>query len=145
MAPQNEFAYPFVSTQVAKFVDARITGLKETKSQRQIATEAGYDKPNIISMIKRGETRLPLDRIAALARALETDPSHLLRLAIEDYFPDLTSLIEDAVGRFTTKNEHEFLLKPWRDATENADPAPEEHVARSIRTTLYEYSKAKRF
>ena len=34
-------------------------------------------------MIKTGSAKLPLDRVPEFAKALDTDPAHLLRLAIE--------------------------------------------------------------
>jgi len=48
---------PFAGTMVAKYLDKQIDALKGVKTQREIALEAGYDKPNIISMFKRGEAK----------------------------------------------------------------------------------------
>ncbi|MGZ9053126.1 MAG: helix-turn-helix domain-containing protein [Rhodoplanes sp.] len=64
-------------------MNKQITAISGVKSQREIAAELGYERPNIISMMKRGETKLPLDKVPALAKALHVDPAHLFRLALE--------------------------------------------------------------
>jgi transcriptional regulator with XRE-family HTH domain len=114
---------PFANSPIAKYVNAQIYALKGAKTQREIAVEIGYDKPNMISMFKRGEVKVPLDKIPALAKALQVDPSHLFRLAVEQYWPGLEGTIDTIFGRIATANEEEILLRKWRVATENADPA----------------------
>ena len=84
---------PLANTAIARFLDRRIDELKGAKTQREIAAEAGYEKPNIISMFKYGEAKVPLDKIPALAKALEIDPAHLFRLALEQYWPALGETI----------------------------------------------------
>ena len=51
-----------MSTYIAK----KIYELGGRKTQREIATEIGYDKPNMISMFKTGEAKVPLCKIPAL-------------------------------------------------------------------------------
>jgi hypothetical protein len=84
--------------------------------------EIGYDKPNLISMFKRGEARVPLDKIPLLAKALGVDPAHLFRLSLEQYWPDRGEIIAKLFGRLASENEEEIFLKPWRAATRDADP-----------------------
>ena len=74
---------PYQDTRLAKFLETRILELKFKKSQAEIAEEAGFVNPNMVTMIKQGATKLPLDRVPALAKALECAPSLLLRLALE--------------------------------------------------------------
>lgn len=73
------------SSEVARFITSRIvaTGQK----QKDIARKAGFDKPNIITMIKQGSTKLPLAKLGAMAKALETDPVQLLQMCMEEYTP----------------------------------------------------------
>ena len=68
---------------IARFLDRQIDTLKGVKTQREIVGEMGYEKPNIISMFKSGQVRVPLDKIPALARAIEIDTADLFRLAVE--------------------------------------------------------------
>ena len=96
--------------------------MKGVKTQREIAQEAGYEMPNIISMFKRGESRVPLNKIPLLSKALGVDPAHMFRLALEQYWPNRGDIIEKLFGRLASENEEEILLKQWRTATRNADP-----------------------
>jgi transcriptional regulator with XRE-family HTH domain len=74
---------PHADTRLAKFVAQRIAELSGRKTQAEIASEAGFANSNMISMIKSGATKLALDRVPQLSKALECDPAFLLRLALE--------------------------------------------------------------
>lgn len=119
---------PFASSAIAKFLDKQIDSLKGVKTQRQIAAEIGYDKPNMISMFKRGETKVPLDKIPQLAKALGVDAGHLFRLALEQYWPEHGKTILGIFGCIATENEEAILLKKWREASRNMDPAPSRRI-----------------
>ncbi len=113
---------PFAGSAIARYLDKQIEALRGVKTQRQIAIEIGYDKPNMISMFKRGEARVPLDKIPLLAKALHVDPTHLFRLALEQYWPNMGDMIAKMFGRIATENEEAILLSRWRTATNNMDP-----------------------
>ena len=81
---------PYADTQMSAFLTNRILELRPRKSQVQIASEAGFVNANVLSMLKSGKTKLPLDRVPALAAALECDPSRLFRMAVEHKDPVLT-------------------------------------------------------
>jgi transcriptional regulator with XRE-family HTH domain len=123
---------PFASSSIAKYVDKQIDALKGVKTQREIAAEIGYDKPNMISMFKRGEVKVPFEKIPALAKALHVDPAHLFRLALEQYWPGLGVTIDAIFGRIATANEEEILLKKWRAATDNSDPTISPAIERVV-------------
>jgi transcriptional regulator with XRE-family HTH domain len=114
---------PFANSTVALFLDKQISRLKGVKTQREIAHEIGYDAPNLISMFKRGESKVPLDKIPALAKALDVDTGHLFRLALEQYWQGQAKLIREIFGRTATENEETILLRKWRAASRNLDPA----------------------
>ncbi len=59
------------------------------KSNKQIAQEAGFKKPNFVSMLKKGHAQVPLARIPALAKALGTDPKILLDACLAAYYPEI--------------------------------------------------------
>lgn len=96
---------------VAKFVRQRIQMLG--KLQCEIAQEVGFDKPNIITMIKQGKTKLPLGKVGAMARALETDPVHLLKICLSTYHPETWAEIEPLLDSALTSDE-KALLDAWR-------------------------------
>lgn len=130
--------HPFAHTATAQFIAGRIDLLSHVKSQKSIAIEAEFASPNIISMIKRGEAKVPLERIPALAAALETDAAHLFRLAIEDYLPRLAEAFESAFGCPASKNERAILLSPWRGVTRQRDPAPSTKIDSAVKRMLDE-------
>ncbi len=127
---------PFANSTIAIYLDKKIDELKGVKTQREIASEIGYEKPNMISMFKRGEVKVPLDKIPLLARAINADPGHLFRLALEQYWPQLGDTIQSIFGRTVTANEEEILIKPWREATGNLDPAPTAKVNEAVKRML---------
>lgn len=74
--------------------------------QKDIAAALGYDKPNVITMIKQGRTKLPINKVGPMATALGVDPVHLLRLVMAEYWPGTWKDIQDLVGKsLVTENE----------------------------------------
>ena len=81
-------------------------------SQKDIATAIGYDKPNVITMIKQGKTKLPLNKVGPLAKVLGIDPVHLLRLAMSEYHPDTWLAINHIIGRWLV-TDGEMTIISW--------------------------------
>lgn len=95
------------SSQVARFIEKRI---EETgQLQKDIAKKVGFEKPNIITMIKQGKTRLPIDKICLMAKALETDPILLFQMCIQEYQPDNWKVIAPFMEAAMTKDELRLL------------------------------------
>ncbi|MCE8526988.1 helix-turn-helix transcriptional regulator [Ruegeria pomeroyi] len=63
------------------------------KTQREIANEAGYSNSNIISMMKNGITKIPVEKIPALAAATGVEPAPFIRLALQEYMPETWKVI----------------------------------------------------
>jgi transcriptional regulator with XRE-family HTH domain len=91
------------------------------KTQKTIAEEIGYDKPNIITMFKQGLTRVPIERIPRFAKALGVDPAYMLRMAMQEYMPEVWATIEGVLGTPVSQNERKILDK-IREFTQNQDP-----------------------
>lgn len=66
------------STPAVAFLKRRVLEQRPAKSQAKIAPESGFSSVNMLAMIKSGASRMPLDRVPALARALDIDPALLL-------------------------------------------------------------------
>lgn len=64
-----------------------------SKNQDEIAIETGFTRSNVLTMIKQGRTKMPLDKIEAFANACDRDPAVLLRTALMEYQPELARLI----------------------------------------------------
>jgi hypothetical protein len=123
---------PHASTRLVKFLTQRILELRPRKTQRAIASEAGFVAVNMLTMIKVGSSKLPLDRVPALARALEADPAHLFMLAIEQHDPTLARLVKDIFGTPVTKNEVVWL-EEIREASGHTDPTLTTKARKAIR------------
>ena len=53
----------------------------------------------MLTMIKLGDSKLAIDRVATLAKALETDPKNLLRLALlQDGNQTMMRVFNDIIG-----------------------------------------------
>jgi hypothetical protein len=113
------YVRPYANTKVARFLDKHIDE-NVNKSHREIAQAAGWTQSNMVTMIKKGDARLPLDRVASLARAIAVDPIFLFRLALEQFLgddPDAARMLE----YICSKNEQE-ILSVIREASGDTDP-----------------------
>lgn len=121
-----------VPPKVSRFVQ-HLDGLinASTKSQRQIAMELGYEKPNIITMFKQGSTRLPMEKVPAMATALGVDRAELLRMWMKDYAPEMLAVINENIGMALSRTERSWItnlrrmfadtgLPVWSDQVEDA-------------------------
>lgn len=93
---------------VAEYLTFHINNSQKT--QRQIALEIGYTKPNIITMFKQGATKLPLDKIGSLAKALEIAPDDLFFKVMSEYMPETFEALSPFLcGQMLSKDELEML------------------------------------
>jgi len=61
-------------------------------------------------MIKQGRTKLPLAKVGPMAKALELDPTSLLKLCIKEYQPDTWDAISPYMDAIVTADELEIVL-----------------------------------
>ncbi len=74
----------------------------------------------MMSFLKTGRNKLPLDRVPSLAKALEVDPAYLMRLALDQAVgATAAKAITDIFGTPATENERGWLNE-LRDASDNA-------------------------
>jgi transcriptional regulator with XRE-family HTH domain len=124
---------PYAEMPIAQYLDKQIEIQRSLgKSQRDIAAEIGYDKPTMVSMIKRGEAKVPLDKIPALARALHVDAAFLFRLALQQYWKGEEKVIAEIFGDTLTKQEQQFV-RMLRAATKGANLDPDTTLERKIK------------
>ncbi len=124
---------PYQDTRLAKFLEARLLELKHKKTQAEIAEEAGFVNPNMVTMIKKGATKLPVDRVPALAASLECDPALLLRLALEQSEGSTAAAaIYEIIGQPITKNEMAWINE-IREASGDSDPRLTSRAVAAIR------------
>jgi transcriptional regulator with XRE-family HTH domain len=107
--------------------------MKSRKTQSEIAAEAGFRNPNVLSMIKAGKSKLPLDRVPALAKALECDPRLLFMLALEQLGGSTTeTAIRQIFGTLVSENEVAWL-EEIRSASDHKNPALTTRARSAIR------------
>lgn len=128
----NTLGKPHATTRLVKFLKKRILELKPRKTQLEIASEAGFNAVNMMAMIKSGSARLPLDRVPALAKALDVDAAYLFMLTLEQHDPTLARVVKDIFGTPVTKNEVAWL-EEVRDASGHTDPTLTTKARKAIR------------
>lgn len=127
---------PYQDTRLTRFLETEILRARPRKKQADIAAEAGFTHTNMLSMIKSGQTRMPLDRVPALARALDCDPRYLFRLALEQSGDETTRrAVEDIFGAVVSRNEVAWL-EEIREASGNSDPSLTSRARAAIRSVF---------
>lgn len=99
-----------VSTFLASLID------NSGKTRKEIANEAGLGKPNMISMLKNGDTKLPLAKLGSFAKAVNTNPANLLKLCLREYYPDVWEAIKNHLDAAVTSDELR-MVRALRSAT----------------------------
>ena len=104
--PKPNAKYPHAGTEIARLIRERIDALAGTKMQREIAAEIGYEKPQALSMYKRGEAKVPLRRLPDLARALDLDLGLLFRAWFaQEWRGEEPAIAQMVSERIVTANE----------------------------------------
>ena len=123
---------PYASSAAAKLIAERIRDLSHRKTQDEIAVETGFPNSNMLTYLKQGRSKLPIDRVPALAKALEVDPAHLMRLALDQSVGATAArAITDIFGTPVSANELAWL-EEIRDVSGNSDP----RLTARLRTAL---------
>ena len=118
---------------VAQYLDLAIE--RTGKTQRELAAEIGYPRPNVISMMKNGDTKIPIDKVPAFARALRIDAGYFLRLALAEYHPEIHRVIVETVGGPLSANER-AIVDTYRLAAPRDDIAIDGDARARILATL---------
>lgn len=89
---------------LTKMIEA--SGLKQV----EIADRIGYEKPNMITMLKQGKTRVPPNKVPLLANALGIDKLHFLRIVMQEYHPEIWEVVEECLeSQLITDDEMEYV------------------------------------
>ena len=70
---------PDQNTATAKLA-GRIRDLSQRKTQAEVASEAGFPNANMMTFLKNGWNKVPIDRVPSLAKVLELDLGVLLHM-----------------------------------------------------------------
>lgn len=122
---------PYASTRLAQFIDQRIGELHQ-KTQADIAKEAGFRNANFITMLKTGSSKLALDRVPLLAKALEVDPAFLMRLAIEQsYGTEMLQILVRLLSAPVSDDELKWL-STFRNASGGSATEPTAQTEKAL-------------
>ncbi|MBY6003289.1 XRE family transcriptional regulator [Salipiger bermudensis] len=125
---------PHENTRLAKYVERRVLELKPVKSQQQIASEAGFQNPNMVTIIKQGSSKLAIDRVPSMAKALDCDPAYLMRLALEQAEGDTAAqAIFEILGTPVSANELGWV-EAIRELSDHTDPRLTTRSRAALRT-----------
>ena len=102
----------------ARMLDEAIANSPLT--QAEIAKRAGFPKPNVLSMMKNGLTKVPLARVPALAQVLGIDQSRFLDCALAEYHPEVHEVLTEVLG-LPLEPDEERLLGMYRIANLNGN------------------------
>ncbi|NOV31220.1 helix-turn-helix domain-containing protein [Methylomonas sp. ZR1] len=92
---------------VAAFVEKHVNRSKY--SQKEIAEICGFNTPNIITMIKQGMTKVPIEKIPKLAQALDIDRVEFFDFVMRSYKPKEYEAILEIIGEPITEAEHKVI------------------------------------
>lgn len=129
----NKKQKPYSDTRLVRFLDREVSKLRGRKSQAAIAAEAGFRQPNMLAMIKSGSSKLSLDRVPGLARALDCDAALLFRLALEQMSTDTTSAAINQIFRAIVTENEAAWLNAIREASNHSDPGLRSKAQNAIR------------
>jgi transcriptional regulator with XRE-family HTH domain len=90
-------------------ISQHIDKLKNRKSQRELALKMGFKSVNMLSMIKTGHSKVPLEKIPIIAEVLEIDPALLFRTTMRTQWPEMERAVYSVFGGVVTKNERAWL------------------------------------
>ncbi|MFC4236236.1 hypothetical protein ACFOY8_13550 [Thalassospira xianhensis] len=70
---------------VSKLINERIHHLDYTNAF--VGMKLGLQSGNMVSMLRRGQAKLPLERVQEVAKLLEVCPVALMKLCLQTYQP----------------------------------------------------------
>jgi hypothetical protein len=125
-------------TGVSALISSRID--ESAKTQREIAMECGWS-PNVITMVKTGEMRLPLDKVGQLASAININPGILFWMVMKEYAPDTLNAIETDVTDLVVHPHELAVLAAYRKLAGGTDVAREAVVTVGHKSILVTVDK----
>lgn len=107
---------------MATLIQSRQTELGMT--DRALCVALGFEREIVLTLIKQGTMKLPIDKVPALAAALVLDPSSLLRDALRESAPGMLAVIEAVYNPLQLTTTEENLIKHLRQLTGNQKTTP---------------------
>jgi hypothetical protein len=93
-------------------------------SDQELCAAVGFDRQVVLTMIKTGAMKLPLNRVPAFANALSLEAGPLLRTAMEESSPGLLQLIRDVLDPLDLTDSEQRLIKHLRQLAGDKPTGP---------------------
>jgi DNA-binding Xre family transcriptional regulator len=94
------------------------------KTDEQIAKEVGFTQTNVYTMVKQGTLKMPIDKVQALATAIDCPVSDLLRIVLRDTMPDVLATIEKIWAPLDLTANEKKLIESYRYLAKGRDVVP---------------------
>ena len=88
---------------------------------KDLAALVGYPVPSVVSMIKAGSMKLPLDKVPAMAAALQVDAIYLARLVDSESGGRVLPVLEAILHRRAITEHECWLLDQLRELSGGLD------------------------
>ena len=93
-------------------------------SDGQLCQELGFETAITLTLIKTDAMRLPINKVPALANALDLEPAELLRAAFIDIDPAMWETISDVFNPMRLTSTEASMVKHLRVVCGNHKVAP---------------------
>ncbi len=93
-------------------------------SNKALAAALGYDSPQVITLIKDGRMRVPMNKARALADALDLEPGEVMRQLLRETSPELLESVEECMGPLVMTPPEVRLIGKLREVAGNQPIAP---------------------
>jgi hypothetical protein len=93
-------------------------------TDEELASALGYESPKVIQMFKSGGMKVPINKVPALADALDLHPGLLMRRVLNDVSPELLQAIEHCLGALCLSEGEQKLIAAIRKANPIKEPVP---------------------
>ncbi|MYM41942.1 hypothetical protein [Duganella qianjiadongensis] len=107
---------------IAELIIRRQTELG--KSDAQISQALGFERVTTFVMIKQGNTKLPVQKVVALATALSIEPVPLLRQLLAESMPDVLSAVDSLLTPLSLTTNEVKLVHTFRELCKGQDVSP---------------------
>lgn len=122
---------PPLAGHVARLIDGSLNAIAPRRSVKEVARRAAMSA-TMLSMVRHGRNKLPIEYVIKLAAALEIDPRRLLNLVLgEAMRPEARDVVVSLLGRLVTDNEM-AIIAIVRVASDGKDPGVTDKIENGL-------------
>lgn len=96
-------------TIVSTLISAAIDKLAPRMTQRELSLAMGFRTPNMLSMLRTGDAKVPFTKIPMIAAVLDIDPALLFRFHLREQWPEFEEVVFEIFGGVLTRAEREWI------------------------------------